>query len=214
MMQFIKTVARLLIILLLPIIGFSQSTYLPQGSQYEHFLDRIGIKMQSNPELNIFTCKPISRKVAVNVSENADSLSNLSPVGDPFHLGKTDQGMLQSLLMNNSEWVTGSQESFVSKHPIWNTIYKTKANFLGVNEKDFFLVVDPVLQLQLSDQTGNPEQVYLNTKGLTFRGRIGDHVGFSSYITDNQERGPDYFTTTGFCIRLSRCSRCRLFQIF
>ena len=55
-------------------------------------------------------------------------------------------------------------------------------------------MVDPVLQFQLSDQTGNPEQVYLNTKGLTFRGRIGDHVGFSSYITDNQERGPDYFT--------------------
>ncbi len=122
--------------------------------------------------------------------------------------------MLQSLLMNNSEWVSGSQESFASKHPLWNTIYKTKANFLGVNEKDFFLVIDPVLQLQLSDQTGNPEQVYLNTKGLTFRGRIGDHVGFSSYITDNQERGPDYFTTTGVCIRLSRCSWRRLFQIF
>ena len=90
-MQFIKTVARLLIILFLPCFAFAQSTYLPQGSQYEHFLDRIGIKMQTNPELNIFTCKPISRKVAVNVSEYADSLSHLSPAGDAYHLGKTDQ---------------------------------------------------------------------------------------------------------------------------
>jgi hypothetical protein len=194
MMQFIKTVARLVIILFLPFAGFSQSTYLPQGSQYEHFLDRIGIKIQTNPDLNIFTCKPISREVAVEVSEYADSLNTLYPYGEAYHLGKTDQATYQSLLMNNSEWVKGNQESFLSKHPIWNTIYKTQANFLKVDEKDFFLVVDPVLQFQLSKQTGNSEQLYVNTKGLTFRGRIADHVGFSSYITDNQERGPDFFT--------------------
>jgi hypothetical protein len=194
MMQFIKTVARLVIILILPYSGFSQSTYLPQGSQYEHFLDRIGIKMQTNPDLNIFTCKPISGKVAVDVSEMADSLSNISPNDENYHLGKTDQATLHSLLMSNSEWVNGSQASFESKHPVWNTFYKTQANLVEVNEKDFFLAINPVLQFQLSKQTGNPEQVYLNTKGVTFRGRIADHVGFSSYVTDNQERGPDFFT--------------------
>jgi hypothetical protein len=128
----------------------------------------------------------------------ADSLNSIYPEGEPYHLGKTDQANAQSLLMNNSEWVTGNQESFQSKHPIWNTIYKTKANFFEVNEKDFFLAVNPVLQFQLSNQTGNSQQVYLNTKGLTFRGKIGDHVGFSSYITDNQERGPDFFTQRVF----------------
>ena len=192
-MQFIKTVARPLIILILPCFAFSQSTYLPQGSQYEHFLDRLTIKMQTNPDLNIFTPRPFSRKMAVDVTELADSLSNIASPGETYRLGKTDQAIAQSLLMNNSEWVSGSQASFQSKHPIWNTIYKTQANFFEVNEKDFFLAVNPVLQFQLSDQTGNPEQVYLNTKGLTFRGRIANHLGFSSYITDNQERGPDFF---------------------
>ena len=44
--------------------------------------------------------------------------------------------------MNNSEWVTGSDTSdFYSKKNFWNTFYKTKANFLEVNEKDFFFVV-------------------------------------------------------------------------
>ncbi len=62
MMQFIKTVASLTIILILPCIAFSQSTYLPQGSQYEYFLDRLGIKLQTNPELNIFTPKPSAVK--------------------------------------------------------------------------------------------------------------------------------------------------------
>jgi hypothetical protein len=193
-MQFIKTVARLVIILILPAHAFTQSTYLPQGSQFEQFLDRIGIKMQTNPDLNIFTCKPISRKVAVEVTEQADSLSAIYPYGEAYHLGKTDQDNAQSLFANNSEWVKGSQSSFQSKHPVWNAIYKTKANFFEVNEKDFFLAVNPVLQFQLSNQTGNPEQVYLNSKGLTFRGKIADHLGFSSFITDNQERGPDFFT--------------------
>ena len=193
MMQFIKTVARLVIILILPISGFSQSTYLPQGSQYEHFLDRIGIKMQTNPDLNIFTCKPLSRKMAVDISEIADSLSNIPNAGS-YQLGKTDRATLNSLLMNNSEWVDSNQSSFKSKHPVWNTFYKTQANFIEVNEKDFFLAINPVLQFQLSNKNGNDEQMYLNTKGLTFRGRIADHVGFSSYITDNQERGPDFFT--------------------
>src|SRR5664279_1035502 len=120
-MQFIKTVARLVIILILPTLAFSQSTYLPQGSQFEHFLDRIGIKMQTNPDLNIFTCKPISRKVAVEVTEQADSLSAIYPSGEAYHLGRTDQDNAQSILTNNSEWVSGSQESFQSKHPVWNS---------------------------------------------------------------------------------------------
>ena len=152
-MQFIKTVARHIIILILPCFGFSQSTYLPQGSQYEHFLERIGIKMQTNPDLNIFTCKPISRKVAVGVTEYADSVSAIYPYGEAYHLGKTDQDNAHSLLMNNSEWVTGVQASFQSKHPLLNTIYKTQANFFEVNEKDFFLAINPVLQFQYSNQT-------------------------------------------------------------
>jgi hypothetical protein len=194
MMQFIKTVARHIIILILPCFGYSQSTYLPQGSQYEHFLERLTIKLQTNPDLNIFTPKPISRKMAVDVTELADSLSTVYPFGEVYHLGKTDQDNAHSLLMNNSEWVNGSHESFQSKHPIWKTFYNTKANLVEVNEKDFFLAINPVLQFQISKETNNSSQVYLNTKGLTFRGRIGDHVGFSSYITDNQERGPDFFT--------------------
>jgi hypothetical protein len=192
-MQFIKTVARLGIILFLPFAGLSQSTYLPEGSQYEQFLDRLGVKLQTNPDLNIFTCKPIARNIAVNVSEYADSVSKVYPYGSPLHLGRTDEDNINSLYMNNSEWYKGDSSSFQSRHPIFKTIYKTKANFFEVNEKDFFLAVNPVLQFQLSNETNNPEQVYLNTKGLTFRGRVADHVGFYSYITDNQERGPTFF---------------------
>ena len=193
MVQFIKTVARHVIILAMPVFGFSQSTFLPEGSQYEHFLDRLGILLQNNPDLNVNTPRPLSRKVAVGVAELADSLDKFYPYDDYYHLSKTDRATLQSLLMNNSEWVSGSKAGFQSRHPVWNTFYKTKANFLEVNEKDFFLAVNPVIQQQQSYETGNHEHVYLNSKGLSLRGLIANHLGFSTYITDNQERGPSFF---------------------
>ncbi|HMH32688.1 MAG TPA: hypothetical protein VK543_06640 [Puia sp.] len=202
MTQFIKTILRLSIILFFPLFGLAQSTYLPQDSKYDHFLDRMGILLQNNPDLNIFTAKPLSRKLAVQVSETADSLSRFFPYDDFYHLSKVDQSNLHDLLMNNSEWVSGGKESFKSKHPLWHTFYSTRANFFEVKEKDFFLVLNPVLQLDIANETGNKERVFLNSKGFTLRGQIGQHLGFSTYVTDNQERGPSFFqervTASGF----------------
>lgn len=204
MTQFKKTLVRRWIILLLPAAvsliasilsptsGFAQSTFLPQGSKFEHFLDRMEILQQTDPELNIATAKPISRKQAVRVAEIADSLHKFYPYDEFYHLSKIDRYNLGSLLLNNSEWVTGSKDSFQSKKPIWNTFYKTKANFYEVNEKDFFLAVNPVIEQLQSDETGNKTRVFLNSKGATLRGMIAGKLGFSAWLTDNQERGPGY----------------------
>ena len=62
---------------------------------------------------------------------------------------KVDEYNLHSLLMNNSEWVTGSKESFLSKKPICKSFYVTKPNLLEVNVKDFFLAVNPVLSFSI-----------------------------------------------------------------
>jgi hypothetical protein len=191
-MQFIKTTARLLIILGMPFLSYAQSTFLPQGSKFEHFLDRMEILQQRDAELNITTDKPVSRRSAVRISELADSMYKFYPYDDIYHTSKVDRQNLQSLLLNNTEWVTGSKDSFQSKKPWWNTFYKDKANFFQVNEKDFFLVVNPVIQQVQSYETGNKARVFLNSKGLTLRGLIAGKLGFSAYLTDNQERGPAY----------------------
>ena len=199
MTQFIKTVVRpsiilllsafLFSLLLLPATGSAQSTFLPQGSKFDHFLDRMEILQQTNPELNISTVRPVSRKLATRVSEISDSLHKFYPYDDFYHLSKIDQTALASLLMDNSEWVNGSKDSFLSKKPLWNTFYKTKSHFYEVDEKDFFLVMDPAIQQTQSVESGNKERVFLNSKGLTMRGMIAGKLGFSAYLTDNQERG-------------------------
>src|ERR1700733_4010477 len=116
MTQFIKTLVRhriilllpalLLPVFLLPLAGSAQSTFLPQGSKFEHFLDRMEILQQTDPDLNITTVKPISRKSAVRIAELADSMHKFYPYDDFYHLSLVDRQSLASLLMNNSEWVT------------------------------------------------------------------------------------------------------------
>ena len=193
MLQFRETLLRLFIILFFPLAVFSQSTFLPQDSKYAHFLERMEILLQTNPDLNVSTVKPLSRKLAVQNSEISDSLHHFYPFDYFYHLSPVDQYYLHDLLMNNIEWVKSDTNSFKSKHPLFDLIYTNKANFFEARDKDFFLVVDPVVQLTESYQTNNSERVFLNEKGLTLRGMIGDKIGFSSFLTDNQERGPVYF---------------------
>src|SRR5579871_5083186 len=182
MTQFIKTHARHLIILLFPYFGLAQSSFLPQESKSDHFLDRMEILLQTNPDLNVTTVKPMSRKLAVQIADISDSLHHLYPYDYFYRLSKIDQYNLRDLLMNNIEWYNGNKDSFLSKNNLWSTFYIHKANFYEVNEKDFFMVIDPVVQQIQSVETGNGQRVFLNSKGLTLRGTIADKVGFSAYF--------------------------------
>lgn len=190
------------IFFVLPFSTTAQSTYLLQGAKEVHFIDRLEIKQQRNSDLNFSTLKPYNRKYIVRQAVLLDSarmgyldssevdkykgLANIS-------LSKVDEHNLRSLLLNNSEWVTTNQLDFNSKRPVLKTFYKTKANFFEVKNKDFFLAVNPMLQLQQSKESGTDENIFLNTRGVMVRGLIGNKIGFSSFITENQERGPVFF---------------------
>jgi hypothetical protein len=210
MMQFIKTLVRrhiilgipsfrlalilpaLMLVFGLPVLTRAQSTFLPQGSKFDHFLDRMEI-LQQTPEQNFSSDRPLSRKRVVAIAQLSDSLHKAFPYDYLYHLNPVDMANLSSLLMNNIEWVTSNKDSFVSKRPWLHTFYTGKANFYEVHEKDFFLALDPAIQETQSYETGNKQRVFLNAKGLTLRGMIADKLGFSAYLTDNQERGPSFF---------------------
>jgi len=200
-MQIIKSFFKLLVFVL-PVSSFAQSTYLNQGAKEYHFIDRLEIKQQTNTHLNFSTLKPYNRKAIVQQAEFLDSarMGYLDSSGvDNFKewtglsLTKTDEYNLRSLYLNNTEWVTGSKADFTSKRPLLKSFYKTKANFFEVNNKDFFLALNPVLQFHQGKERGNDNSVFLNSRGVTVRGLIGKKIGFSSFITENQERGPAFF---------------------
>lgn len=184
-LQFIIKSTRFLVIFLVPFSAMSQSTYVPQGSKHSQFLERLEIKLGRNPDLNMNVAKPFSRKIAVQQAEMADSAGDVS-------FSPADRYDMQSLLMNNSEWVRGDKASFESKRSIWNTIYKTKANFFQVDQKDFFLAINPVLQLQQSYDKNQDDRPFLNSRGVTIRGLIANRVGFYTSVVENLERAPAF----------------------
>lgn len=200
-MQFIKSLTKLLFFIC-PAFATAQSTFLTPGSKDIHFVDRMEIKQQKNTHLNFSSVRPFNRKYIVEQTEFIDSarLGYTDSAGrDIFRewnsqaLTSIDEYNLNSFLMNNSEWVTGSKKEFLSKRPVLKTFYTTKPNFLEVNTRNFFLALNPVFQYVHGVQTGYNKSIFLNSKGITLRGTIGRKIGFSTFITDNQERGPQFF---------------------
>ncbi len=196
-MQIIKSLITS-IVFIYPLIIEAQTTYLPEGSKEYQFMDRLEIKEAHNNNYNFSTVKPYSRRSLVQEAEFLDSArigySN-SLTGEDnqwtgLNLTKIDEYNLHSILMDNSEWVTGSKESFLSKKPFLKSLYVTKPNLLEVNVKDFFLALNPVIYYSMSKESSNDENIFYNKRGITARGRIANKIGFSTTITDNQERAP------------------------
>ncbi len=75
------------------------------------------------------------------------------------NLTEIDKYNIDRFLMNNSEWAK-PRESFISKKPIFKHFYKTPANFYEVNNKDFFLAVNPVIQYQQMNEKGNSQNLF------------------------------------------------------
>jgi hypothetical protein len=187
-MQIIKSV-RTLVFLLLPVVGFSQSSYLPLGGKEYNLLERLEIKT-GNANLYYNTLKPLNRRLITREVEKIDSMYN-SDTSRSGVLTDIDKYNIDRYLLNNIEWAT-PRESFNSKKPILKHFYKTPANFFEVHEKDFFLAVNPVIQYQQMFEKGNSQSLFYNSRGVSLRGLIGEKVAFDVYVTDNQERDPLY----------------------
>jgi hypothetical protein len=200
-MQIIKSFFKFLVFIL-PVGATAQSTYLNQGSNDALFIDRMEIKQQKNTDLNFSTLRPFNRKTIVTEATFLDSarLGYKDSTGvdkykewTDLNLTTVDEYNLNRLMMNNSEWVTVPKENFMSVKPLFKYFYKGKTNMLEVNTKDFFLAVNPVLQIHQAVEPGYDQGIFLNSRGLSVRGLIAKKVGFSSWFTDNQERGPRFF---------------------
>lgn len=191
------------VFLALPFAGLSQTTYLPQDARENVLLERLEIKRQKDSILNFSKTKPFNRKqTLIGIQHYKNLYDNDNVIMTLFKsIDASNQNML---LIKNSEYVEDSflshnQYLFTAKKTFLNTFYKSPANFYEVNTKDFFLAVNPVIQYYVGKENNNNQHIFLNTRGISFRGRIANKIGFAAYMTDNQERDPLYvqqFVTT------------------
>ena len=185
-MQIKQTLVKLLLILL-PVAAASQSTYLPQDDKAEILMERMEIKARSDSFFNFSKTKPFTRQHTVSaVSNYLQKYGNNS-------LSKTDRYNAERVMLNNLEYVPEADRGkYNSKKPVLNHFYKTPANLYEVHVKDFDLVINPVIQVVVAKEKDNDQTLYLNSRGLTLRGRIANKIGFYAFVTDNQEKDPFY----------------------
>lgn len=185
-MQFKKYMVRLGLILL-PVAAFSQTTYLPGGDKQQIILDRLEIKAQKDSALNFSKTKPYSRESYVSAVQKYvedTTINNLTDV---------DKYYIESLLKNNLEWVNETQRGrYLSRKPIWNTFYQYPAGLYETHSEDFDFILNPVLNVGVMKENNNNQNLFYNTRGISFRGRIAKRIGFAGYASDNQERYPAY----------------------
>lgn len=168
----------------------AQSDDITLGSKEYTILDRLDILLQNDSILSLNTVKPLNRAVFTKRVEYIDSLNKAGKL--PFKLSAADRSNVYSFLMNNREWTSISQDSFLYRKPLFNTFYKSPGHLFSVNDKILSLQIDPVLNLQYghaNDGTGN---IYNNTRGIIIRGSIDKKIGFYTYLSDNQEKDPLY----------------------
>ncbi len=184
-MQFIKC-AIIALLFIQPLAMMGQSAYLQQGSKDNILLERLEIKAQKDTALNFSFLKPFNRKWLIQAIER------LEKDPGPLNLSKIDLYNIERAKINSMEWVSGDKSALRSKKSLWNTFYETPADLIQVDNPDFFLSVNPVLQLQAGVESESNEFLFLNARGIVARGLIAKRIGFQTYLVENQERGPAF----------------------
>jgi hypothetical protein len=179
-MQIIKTFL-VACIFILPFCVKSQSTLFQQGSKDNIILDRLEIKMQNDSLLNFSFLKPFSRKWLIQ------SIQQLDP---DISLSEVDHYNLERARLNNLEWAREGDKVFSSKQVVLKSFFKDPANMVKIQQKDFFLSVNPVFSLQAMKDNSADRLLFINTRGAVARGLIANKVGFNLYLTENQEKPP------------------------
>ncbi|HRG23220.1 MAG TPA: hypothetical protein PLL23_02475 [Chitinophagaceae bacterium] len=192
-MQFKQSLVRLALIGL-PISGFSQTTFLPQGDKSAILLERLEIRAYKDSAFNFSKTRPLNRRHVMNALFSPDGKNRLLQNNRVVKsMTRVDQYNLQRIMANNLEYLPDSlRVGFQTKKPVLKNFYTSPANLYEVHVKDFDLVINPVIQINLSKEKDNSETLFQNTRGLTLRGRIANKIGFATYLTENQERLPFY----------------------
>jgi len=194
---------------------FSQTTFLPLGSEDYHVLDRLETRSGRLCDSLALGDRAESRRNAVNYLESIKA-SKLRSDSAASGMSKTDVYNLNQMISESGEWTppvnTGKLNNYYaqqfypdgairSKTPWFNTFYTTQYDFVHINTKDFFLVVNPVTDNMVMDQHNTPQPasikntLFYSSRGAELRGWISKKIGFYTSVTDNQEQLP-YFVTT------------------
>lgn len=175
---------RVILVLLLPQLLFSQGAYIPlQGESYQ-FIDRLDILKTSDISTHT-AIKPYDRAVIAQ-----DYLSHIDTGMKATLLSRIDYLEKNFLRKDNTEWIADTTGLFRKK--TLRYFYHEEASFLSVNTKDFTLRLNPVFHGNIGIERPTNDFIFENRRGFELRATIKNTVTFYTFLTDNQERTMTY----------------------
>ena len=157
---------------------FAQTPYLNNNDNVSHFLDRIQHIYNQDSIQHTSIANMRRGDIQRIISQNRHKI--VSPV---------DSDILSH--MNNTLYF--SSDTLVDEQlGLWNTFYKNKAHFFELQEQDFQLTINPILNLQLGRDTENQQNVFNNTRGLELWGELDQKLYFYSSLYENQSNFLNY----------------------
>jgi len=195
----------------LPFILEGQNSILPLGNRSYHILDRLEITTGVPPTFHS-TLKPYNRRQATTYASTIDTAKialGLSNRYDLFYIFRENNEWLATSPfptrlggkrepISNQTGLTQVEASYenahytLSKKPFLKYFYRTPANLFEVNEKYFYLRVNPLFHFSMAKSQGDSQPIFLNRRGVAVRGGVDDRIYFSFNILETQARFPNY----------------------
>lgn len=160
---------------------FSQNTYLPLNHFSYELISRKDIT-DTSVDFST-TIKPYLRSDLAEYLQQTDFANDhlLFSKKELFNNNYLEHEMAEFYDNNDSE-----------KGKLLKYFYKQPNAFYSVNEKDFFLYLNPVLYNTIGLSNNTSFIKYQNTRGIELRGGIDKKIGFYFFAIDNQVVAPDY----------------------
>ncbi len=177
-------------LLLLPFLAAAQGTYIPIGSDVNHYLQRLEIKTGLVKGFHTSN-KPYDRKMSVDYLNRLDSLSDM----DVDDLTKMDKENISYIYKDNFEF--DDEHTEMTENPKLKFLWKHPANFISVKVPHFALAVNPAIQIKLggslADEASKKDKFkFLTSKGFEIRGQVDDIFGFYALFLSEQGNFPNY----------------------
>jgi len=153
----------------------AQSTDFPLNQRSYDIINEVDIKGESSLFSSV---KPISRKKTANALQSFN-----------FDKNAVDQFNEQYLKLESREYMDSINPS---EKPLWNKFYEYSSDFYAYSGENFDLHLNPVWLFGGGTETFQDETIYLNYRGIEFRGTVDQKVSFYALINENQARYPGY----------------------
>lgn len=177
-------------IVLLPFLISAQGTFIPMGSDVNHYLQRLEIKTGLVKEFHTSN-KPFDRKMSIDYINGLDSLSDM----DEDDLTKMDKENIDYIYKDNFEFDDYHTE--MTENPKLKFLWKHPAHFISAKVPHFAFAVNPAIQIRLGgsltdEATKKDKFKYVTSKGFEIRGQVDDIFGFYALFLSEQGNFPNY----------------------